>query len=492
MKIKKILAAALILFSANACTDDFEEINRNSKAATEVPAPTLLSNAQKEFADVLTSPNVNTNIFRLLSQQWAQTTYTDESRYDLATRNIPQNIWTIIYRDVLQDLRAARNLTNEGTGLDEAVKANRLAILEVHEVYAWSVLVNTFGDIPYTAALDPDNTYPSYDDAAAIYDDLFTRLDAAISTLNSNADAASFGDADLIYGGDVDNWLMFANSLKLKLAMTIVEANPSKAQALVEEAAPNVFQSNADNAVFQYLAAPPNTNPIWVDLVQSGRKDFVVANTLVDRMLALDDPRIAAYFEETVITDDDPTTPAINEEVTGYLGGVYGTSNNFGTFSKPNNAIIEPDFPSVLLSYSEVEFYLAEAAARGFSVPGTAAENYAEAITASMNYWGITDEDAIEAYLSQPEVTFEAATFKEDIGVQKWISLYNRGYDAWVEWRRLDYPNLEVPEDAVLDYIPVRFPYPVVEQNLNTANYNAAAAAIGGDQANTQIFWDVE
>lgn len=138
--MKKILAAAIILLSVNACTDDFEEINRNPKLATEVPAQTLLSNAQKEFADVLTSPNVNTNIFRLLSQQWAQTTYTDESRYDLNTRNIPQNIWTIMYRDVLLDLRTARDLTNAEETLNSDVKDNRLAILELQEIYAWSVL----------------------------------------------------------------------------------------------------------------------------------------------------------------------------------------------------------------------------------------------------------------------------------------------------------------------------------------------------------------
>ncbi|MHA6250172.1 SusD/RagB family nutrient-binding outer membrane lipoprotein [Pontibacter sp. CAU 1760] len=487
--MKKILAAAVILLSVNACTDDFEEINRNPKLATEVPAQTLLSNAQKEFADVLTSPNVNTNIFRLLSQQWAQTTYTDESRYDLNTRNIPQNIWTIIYRDVLKDLRTARELTNEEATLNSDVKDNRLAILELQEIYAWSVLVNTFGDIPYTEALNPDNTYPKYDNAKAIYNDLFDRLNAAIALMKPSA--GSFGSADLVYDGNVAQWMKFANSLKLKLAMTVVEAEPARAKQLVEEAADKVFESNADNAVFQYLSAPPNTNPVWVDLVQSGRKDFVVANTLVDRMKALNDPRMGSYFAQTVIVGDDPTTPNVNEEVKGYLGGVYGASNNYATYSKPASALLSPDYPSVMLSYSEVEFYLAEAAARGFNVPGTAQENYRQAITASMNFWGVTDNAAIESYLSQPEVAFDAAQYKQKIGVQKWISLYNRGYDAWVEWRRLDYPQLAVPADAILNYIPVRYPYPVVEQNLNTANYKAAAAAVGGDQASTKIFWDV-
>ncbi|WP_089318673.1 SusD/RagB family nutrient-binding outer membrane lipoprotein [Pontibacter ummariensis] len=476
--MKKIVIIAVALLFGNACTDDFEEINVNPKAATEVPVGTLLSSAQRELTDVLTSANVNVNIFRLLTQQWAQTTYTDESRYDLVTRDIPTNIWTILYRDVLADLREAQRLILAETNAPDAIAQNRLAILEIHEIYAWTVLVNIFGDVPYTEALDPDNVYPAYDDAEFIYNDLLERLDAAIALLNP--DAPGFGSADLIYGGvgSVESWLTFANSLKLKLAMTIAEVAPDRAEELVQEALPNVFTSNLDNATFNYLAAPPNTNPIWIDLVQSGRQDFVVANTLVDVMLELDDPRLEQYFS------------LVNNEI---IGGTYGTSNSFASFSKPSARILAPDFEAVLLSYSEVEFYLAEAAVRGFDVPGTAEEHYENAIVANMEYWNVPPEEIAE-YLQQPAVTWDPAAANpiQQIALQKWIALYNRGYDAWVEWRRLDYPVLPIPADAYLDAIPVRFPYPTVEQNLNTENYNAAAAAIGGDLPSTRIFWDVD
>jgi Susd and RagB outer membrane lipoprotein len=67
--------------------------------------------------------------------------------------------------------------------------------------------------------------------------------------------------------------------------------------------------------------------------------------------------------------------------------------------------------------------------------------------------------------------------------------LYNRGLEAWTEWRRLDYPVLVAPVDA-LSEIPVRYTYPVQEQNLNVTNYTEAASAIGGDEVTTKIFWD--
>ncbi|HSF46126.1 MAG TPA: SusD/RagB family nutrient-binding outer membrane lipoprotein, partial [Chitinophagaceae bacterium] len=175
-----------------------------------------------------------------------------------------------------------------------------------------------------------------------------------------------------------------------------------------------------------------------------------------------------------------------------YTGGNYGQSNNYARYSKPSTKITAPDFPGLLMDYSEVEFLLAEAASRGFGVEGTAEEHYNKAITASIEYWGGTEEQA-KAYLSQPGVAWSTAEgdWKEKIGVQKWIALYNRGFDAWTEWRRLDYPELTPPPGMDQEDIPVRFTYPVLEQNLNTVNYEAAAGAIGGDVISTRLFWDL-
>lgn len=474
--MKKLFIFLVLAFSVAACTDDFEEMNINKKQATEVPAPTLFANAERNLVDALTTPNVNSGIFRLLAQQWTETTYTEESNYDLATRNIPQNFWHAMYRDVLRDLKESEVIiTADESFTNPAVKQNQLAIVELMQVYAWVTLVDTYGDIPYTEALDFTIVSPKYDDDAAIYADLFTRLDAALAALDANA--ASFGSADLIYGGDVTKWTQFGNSLKLKMGMTIADVDPTTAQRIVTEAAPNVFTSNADNASLDYQATTPNTNPVWVNLVQSGRDDFVPANTLVDKMNALNDPRRPYYF-----------TPF--EGI--YKGGIYGSSNAFGNFSHVSPIITAPDYNGIILSYSEVQFYLAEAAARGFGVTGTAVEYYNKAIMASMNVWGVPEAEAI-AYLAQPEVLYNpAGNFRQQIGVQKWISLYNRGFEAWTEYRRLNYPNLIAPATAEFNVVPTRFPYPANESQLNAANYTSAAAAMGGDLATARVFWDVD
>ena len=135
-------------------------------------------------------------------------------------------LWVTLYRDVLLDYKEAKMILEKdaldpvNSQEDLSAIANQLAIIEIMEVYVYSTLVNTYGDVPYSGAvdaglkseaLDSDNLTPAYDDAASIYNDLFTRLDAALSVLNEGA-AGFDDDADLIYGGDVASWAKFGNS----------------------------------------------------------------------------------------------------------------------------------------------------------------------------------------------------------------------------------------------------------------------------------------
>jgi hypothetical protein len=475
--MKKFLLIILLpLFLLVACKKDLTSINVDPKSPLTYPSGAFFTSAQKSLADLMASTNVNTNIFRLIVQYWTPTTYTDEARFDLGTRQIPRQIWNGLYRDVLRDIREAKKLIPSQV-TDETTRQNQLAIAEIMEVYTWYYVVTTFGDVPYTDALNVETTQPKYDDQQTIYMDLLARLDAAIANLDASGD--SFGESDIVYGGDIEAWNLFANSFKLKMGMTIADVDNAKAKEVVESAvAAGVFTSNADNAEFHYLPGTPNTNPLWVDLVQSGRKDFVVANTIINTLKTLNDPRL----DEFATTDNTGT---------GYSGGIPGESNNYATFSKMGDAFIDPELPNIFLSYDEVEFFLAEAVERGYNVGGTAKEHYDKAVTASILYWGGTQAEAA-AYLAQPSVSYATAAgnYKQKIGNQKWIALYNRGWDEWIEWRRLDFPALVQPPSAQ-SVIPLRFTYPVPEQNLNRANYDAASAAIGGDLVSTKLFWDV-
>ncbi|ANE49300.1 SusD/RagB family nutrient-binding outer membrane lipoprotein [Flavisolibacter tropicus] len=475
MKKKFITLIFLPILMLAACEKDLTDINVDPKNPLTAPSYAFYSNAQVNLMDELTSTNVNENIFRLIMQYWQETTYTDESNYDLITRQIPRQMWNYLYRDVLRDIQESKKLIPQQV-TDAGLQQNQLAIAEITEIVTWYYLVTSFGDIPYSQALDPQKILPKYDNQHDIYNDLLTRLDAAIGKLNP--DHGSFGNADLLYGGDVSLWKKFANSFKLKMGMTLADVDPAKAKATVESAvAAGVISSNAENTDIVYTSAPPNTNPVWDDLVQSNRKDFVAASTVVDRMNALKDPRLNEYFQA--------------QPGGIYIGGTPGASSPWAQFSKPGTVFYRPDNNALLIDYSEVEFFLAEAKERGYNVPGTAQEHYNNAVTASITYWGNTAADAT-AYLAQPGVAYNSANWKQLIGEQKWLALYNRGWESWIEWRRLDYPIIKAPASAVSD-VPLRFTYPIPEQNVNTTNYNAAVSKIPGgkDVVGVKLFWDV-
>ncbi len=477
--MKKILIIFLTFLVIASCTK-LEDLNKDTKRPTDVPGVTLFSNAQKNLSDQIASTNVNMNVFKLWAQYWTETTYTDEANYDIINRTIADNAWRVWYRDVLEDLKQAGIIieaTTYATDAEKKAAANQLIITDIMEVYVYERIVTLWGDAPYTEALDIDNITPKYDDAMTIYKDLLKRISTDIDDLTAGAGNGSFGSADIIYGGDDAAWLKFANTLKLKMGITLSTADAGAAGTAVQKAMTGVgvFSSNADNAEVHYLGSTPNTNPLYLDLTLSGRQDFIGTTIITDYMNPLSDPRLPAFF-------------TLAPDTTVYLGGVYGASNPYVGFSHVAASIAaDPTFPCLLLSYVETEFYLAEAAERGF-INDTPEEHYNAAITASFDYWGI---DSVANYLAKPEVAYSTATgtWKEKIATQAWIAFYNNGYLGWTEWRRLNAPLLNPPPGMTQADIPVRFTYPVFEQTLNADNYNAAAAAIGGDALSTKLFF---
>ena len=463
------------------CTNSFEDFNTDKKNPAQVAGNALFANSEKALVDQVYSTNVNLNIFKMMAQYWTETTYTDEANYLIDERNIPRNIYNAYYREAIKDMTSASDLI--GLETDPAAAEtiqNRQAIIEIFKVYCYQRLVDIFGNIPYSEAMNIDNVYPKYDDAATIYSDFLSKLDAAIAKLDPTKD--SFGSSDLIYGGDVASWKKFANTLKIKIGIELADVNPAVAKSTIEGAVSGAFTSSADDATFDYLSASPNQNPLYTDLVASGRHDFVAANTIVDVMNNLEDPRRAFYF-----TDVDGE----------YIGGPYGEDNAYPNYSHINDAIQAPDYPAYLLTYDEMLFYLSEAAARGISVPKTAEQYYNEAIIESITSWGGTAQMASD-YLAQADVAWATAPdasadgWREKIGTQSWIASYVRGMLGYTTWRRLDYPVFNVaPTIESTQDIPTRFTYPIEEQTLNAANYQSASSAIGGDDLTTKLFWDM-
>jgi len=530
--MKRIYLILIVLVGISvSCTKNFEDWQKDEKNPTEVPGEMLFTNAQKDLADQVAETNVNVNNWKLFAQHWTEVTYTNEANYDIISRTVADGVFRIFYRDILMDLKRARTYISAQvtvTPEQEGVVKNKLYIIDILEVYSYQRLVDIFGNIPYTQALDIDATLnPSYDDGLTIYKDLVARLDKDIAGLNTGF--KSFDKTDLYYDGDVAAWKVFAYSLKARLGITIADADPAFAQSTFEAAAPNGFTSSDQNATLVYLKNPTSsTNPLWQSLVNSGRDDFVPANTIVDMMHELNDPRITAYFQamdfaysigdhgekvdtelegegkmvliytgfeggDSLVQVDLPFTALqadSSNTFTYNVGGQYGYPSSFATHSHTGAIFYTETFPSTLMSYTEMEFYRAEAAARGWSSKGDAVSHYEAAITSSFADWGI---DGAAEYIASEGVAWDGSgDWKKVIGTQAWLGFYQRGFEAWTTYRRLDWPVMNVPEapETSDGGVPRRLTFPVNEQTLNKANYYQAAEAIGGDDMTTKVFWD--
>ncbi len=471
--MKKYFVKIICFFVILSSCDVNENLNIDKKRPTKVEAEGLFTHGVAELSELMNSTHGYVNAFRLYAQYFAEVQYIDVGRYNQVNNNLGGAIWTRIYRNVLKNLAGAKEILNEMPSNQET--KNKIAVLNFLEIYSYSILVDTFGDVPYTEAIDHTNPTPKYDDGETVYKKLFTRLNEAIANMGTGKGFSEI--QDIVYKGDMVKWKKAANSLKLRMAMRIAGANPDLSKKYAEEAiSSGLILQNSDNFGVEYLTTAPNTNPLWESLVQSGRRDFVAANTIVDIMNPIKDPRLSSYFKEL----DGK-----------FVGGIYGSANSVDAASDLSDLMKKPDLPGYMITAAEVNFLLAEASERGYKVSSTTESYYNEGITASILEWGKTVDD-VAAYLSQPSVAYTTAqgTWKQKIAMQKWIALFNNGFEGWTTWRIFDYPVLNPPSGMTLKDIPTRFLYPQTELQLNGTNHASAASAIGGDEKTTKLFWD--
>lgn len=467
--IKFFILAGIVLVG---CTGNFEEINTNPNAPTKVPTAYLMTNAQR---GIITQQYYFTT--SLYAQHWSETQYTNTSRYETA-----ESSFNAYYTSPLKDLQQVIDLnTDEDTKGDASASGsneNQIAVAKILQVLTFQYITDMWGDIPYSDALKGvDQFLPVYDSQDAIYASFVTTLTEAANMIDVNAAGM---EGDIIYGGDMAKWRMFANALKMRVGIRMSNANSAAAAAAISSGIAGAFALPGDQALYPYLEDAANDNPMWAHFIT--RTDYGVSNTLVDFMNAQNDPRLPIY------ADPATGTGVITGMPYGVAEAIAGSITN-ASISFPGMATMEATTPGLIMTYSEQLFIQAEAIQRGY-ISGDAAAVYNAAITANMLYWGVDPAD-IATYIAQPGVAYDAANFEQLIGEQKWLSLYTNGTEAWAEWRRLDWPALSPAPDAVEGRaIPRRRAYTQTEYELNEANVMEAVNRQGADLFETRMWWD--
>jgi hypothetical protein len=479
MKINKIVfGMAMMAGVAMTSCEDALDINTDpNNPANSTPQLTLPA-AQVGLATTLESQY---NILgSILAQYWTQgptaSQYSGIEQYNITTTSYV-GAWQAMYSGsggggfdtgVLSDLKFVKT-----AALQQGL-TNYAAVAQLLQVYAFQILVDLYDQVPYNEALRGKEGIlaPHFDDGSVVYDDLIVKIDEAMGWINPTAPAP--GNDDLIFGGDMNLWTRFANTLKLKIYIRQALARPAVAQAGITAlyAANPQFLGADQTALVSFSASTGNENPLWQELNSTTPSNVVASLTSTQLMLNVSDSRL------TTLYDPAPT----GGQYTGLRQGTGTTDGGqYANYARPDASIILSKIaPVILMSGYESLFLQAEAAQRGWS--GQSAKPlYDAAVLASFAFWGQNGATFIA-----PAGSYAYNNTLDQIYYQKWLSFNGKqGYEGWTEWRRTGVPVLpkSVQGAPLGNTFPLRLIWPT---NETSSNPNAP----GLKTVDAPVWWD--
>lgn len=463
--------------------------------------------------------------------------YTQKDGWGSAHNNYDwggDNPW-VAYYDILRNNQYVYNKAVESK--DEFQQGITLVMRSM----VFGLLTDLYGDVPYTTALQgdeggQDKTFPAYDDQKTIYEGILSDLKTANTLLSKQKSEYSNnpGSVDLYYNGDPAKWRKLANSLALRYYMRISEKSPDEAKTGIEMIVNDptdypVITSASDDATMAFAGNSNDDswpNNVTYDSDSSNYRRIKMCNTFVSALETLQDPRLdifadrvqvflkvddnlptgTDYITDTIVNGENRrvrylspdilssralTTDDINQDP-DYVGlpvaltgpQAYNLSPDLNQASRNphvswlNNIYQDPKGPLLkarLMSAAEVHFIIAEAkAVKGWTLADAETEYYA-GIKASFDTWGLSS--AYSNYITQPDVVFDNT--QKQIMEQKWIANWTNATESWFDFRRTGFPELHgVQGQTIAPELPIRFYYPKSEQNLNSANEQAAAGKL--------------
>jgi hypothetical protein len=538
MKLFLRAAAAVVLTTAVVGCKSFLDINANPNNATsETPDAILgvaLANTAANYTGgAVVGANDNYNSLNsFTAAYWSKSGtvsgFSPERTYNYSN-TYNQFLWNLTY-DNLNDYQIIQtNGTTSGY-------PNHAAIARIMKVYNFLLLVDEYGDIPYTNALKGiANTAPTYDKAADIYKDFIVQLKGAITDIDAaatlkNPSARGVGPEDILFKGDMTKWKQFANSLRLRVLLRESQTNDAGLNTYVATEMKAV-QADANGFISADVVAQPgyatNTNqqnPFY------NRYGFGVGLTRATTEYSFIIP--TNYIISQYISNDDSARIAqlyrvgMKDSVRAYLGGTLGertapqfdpTTPNVGSrFLQGGTFLKGPNAPTVLMLLSEQLFSKAEAETRNLFTGGEAAAktDYLDGIKSSFitTFRAATVPPAslaasgsapgaaqYDAYIlnnaKNAKVNYDLASPTGNLGKQ-YVILYQKylaentiaSTEAWDDYRRAAQPKIPASLQSNSprpDKLPTRLLYPLSESSTNGANVPTGVTQF------TPIFWDV-
>jgi hypothetical protein len=531
---RKITLVLLTIILLMRC-DNFEEMNQNPATSTHMDPNLMLSSIQLQLSGGTFETLRNGFIY---SGHWMQHWTGEYSSTEFGGKG-QRNEQYMSALWISQYPREIKNIVDmvESTKGD-AEKVNINSVSRIMKVYIFSRLTDLYGDIPYFEAGKGyySGTFaPKYDKQEDIYNDFFKELDEAVKAIDDSKDKVS---NDYYFEGDLAKWKKFGNSLRLRLAMRMTKVDINKAKAEAEAAiAGGVMTSNADMAVMKHIktnwggvtSGGNGTSYVFMNSTLDADKSlFRMCTTFADYLVSTADPRLTLYGASYLQAADRPDD--ITQQVYQKLGSYHDMAlppstftyeaNQFGSpiqitvngnavsvtkeyqCLQPSTYISAIEAPFIMMSYAEIELWMAEAAFRSWSTGATAEDHYRLALEAGVNQMSVygaadIDQAIIDNFVDANPL--QPGNELEQINTQLWVNFALNGQEAWANWRRsgfpiIVYPNRDPGVNQSNGQIPRRIQYPQEEFDYNTVHVKEAVDRMPGgkDDWTNRIWWDKE
>lgn len=482
------LAITLVAFFPVSCTNDFEKIDFPTTSTISTEPDGLFTVATQRGSQTWFMFDRAQRLMANLYVQYNSINGGFPTDYYEPSFGIFTDIWDRSYGDQSFEFAPLFYVTKTVEICQERKNPHKEAMARIWRVFLFQRMTDMFGDIPYSEAFQ--KTKPKFDSQELIYEDFINELNISKELLATPGDYPSFGAADLIYAGDRNKWLRFANSLLLRIALRIVNVAPEKTAAIIGGIKDGPFmQSNADNNKMVWDGSVSNIyfrNPILVTEVFNNTK---MSSTIIDFLKINNDPRLSIYAKPAATDGQyrgldngrDPEAESVNDD------------KFYDKFSKIGSAFLDENGATLNMHYAEVCFLKAEAAWRGL-MPGDPAKYYNDGIKAALELYKTVTEQEYLNYIGQEAIKYNDNNALERIITQKWVSLCMNGLEAWAEKRRTGFPILKpisfkgpVNDGA----FPRRLVYSDSERRLNQGQLEVAVTRMGGDTQKVRVWWDI-
>ncbi|HEY1200432.1 MAG TPA: SusD/RagB family nutrient-binding outer membrane lipoprotein [Niastella sp.] len=478
------VAIVAISLMSVSCTKDFGELNTNPNTSAAAAPQTLLG------PTLLAVVNANLNRAMRINHDMMQVTVTTSESTQFHRYVVKPTESDFMWRYWYIQLTNVRDIFTSAGLLKEADQKTYQAISYILDAWVSSMITDMYGDVPYFESnLGKDlNVQPKFDAQKDIYADLFKKLDTANAWLTANVNLTDTSSAaDPLYKGNANKWRRFGNSLYLRLLMRASGKASSGAVAQIKKIiidAPATYPIMTGN---EYSAVLPigSTNPLMSEFANYRDLDFSGGRGYTE------------FFINNLNAWIDPRLPKIATAL-GLGGGYLGMTSGYSNGAAPEimstylNSLKVDAHLGNIMNYAELQFILAEAAARGY-ITGTPKTYYDAGVQNAITFWGA----AVPAgYMDKDDVKWiDGITPDEKIErilLQKYYTLFFTDFQSWSEFRRTGHPVLPIgPGVQNNGKMPSRFVYPIQTIATNPAHYQEAVSAMGGvDDINVKVWWN--